>query len=166
MDCLYPANDHLRHDFDAQVIPAGQTIDVTFSFVPNTSKKYHEVVNFEINGLSQQHVDFYGQGTELKVEVADPRNKVVKLGALRVGQTLKKQVPIVNNSPAPITFRVGFTPSNTLLNDRGIFRFLPYNENVSLAPRGGTAKLDILFTPKTRIPHFSEEVGVLHCVLT
>ena len=93
------------------------------------------------------------------MEVVDPKHKILKLGVLRVGQVVKKQVPIVNKSLAPITFRVGFTPSNTLLNDRQIFRFLPLNENITLPARGGTAKVDIQFSPKSRIPQFTEEVS-------
>ena len=69
VDCLYASTNHLRHNFEAKVISAGQTVDVQFTFQPSESRKYHEVVGFEINGLSRQHVDFYGQGTELKVPV-------------------------------------------------------------------------------------------------
>lgn len=69
VDCLYKSSQVLSHGFDAQVIPAGQTIDVPFTFYPRQSKKYHEVVWFEVNGLSKQKVDFYGQGSELKVKI-------------------------------------------------------------------------------------------------
>lgn len=89
----------------------------------------------------------------------DPKHKYLKLGALRVNQPLRKQIPVVNNSPAPITFRLGFTPSNTTLNDTDIFRMTPNaNQNITLAARGGTTKIEIFFHPRSRIPQFTEEV--------
>ncbi len=60
--------------------------------------------------------------------MANPRDKIVKFGALRVGQTVKKSIPIVNNSPAPITFHLGITPSSTLLQDKNILKLTPTQE--------------------------------------
>ena len=36
----------------------------------------------------------------------EPQGKVVKLGALSIGQTVKKIVTIANNSAAPLTFKL------------------------------------------------------------
>jgi hydrocephalus-inducing protein len=57
----------LHHNFEAQVIAPKQSVDVTLSFYPREAVKYHESILFEINGLSKQAVDIYGQGTEMKV---------------------------------------------------------------------------------------------------
>ena len=92
-----------------------------------------------------------------QVEVVDPKQKIVKLGAIRVNDAIRKQVPIVNNSPAPVTFRLGFTPTNQTLADRSIFRCTPA-EKVTLQPRGGTMRVDVFFHPRNRISPFSEEV--------
>lgn len=70
---------------------------------------------------------------------------------------MKKQVVLVNKSPAPITFKLGFTPSNTALNDNRVFRFFPRNE-IKLEPKGGKEKIEIAFAPKKRIAQFTEEV--------
>ena len=90
---------------------------------------------------------------------------MVRFGALRVGQTVKRTVPIINNSPAPITFHLGVTPSSTLLQDKTVLRLTPTHD-LTLHPRGGTAKVDVVFSPKSRIPPFTEEVSQfdLHCL--
>ena len=93
-----------------------------------------------------------------QIEVANPRDKMVRFGALRVGQTVKRTVPIINNSPAPITFHLGVTPSSTLLQDKTVLRLTPTHD-LTLHPRGGTAKVDVVFSPKSRIPPFTEEVS-------
>lgn len=67
VDCLYPPTSHLHHDFEAQVISPHESADVTFTFYPREPVKYHEMVTFEINGLSKQGVEVFGLGTEMKV---------------------------------------------------------------------------------------------------
>ena len=75
-----------------------------------------------------------------QVEVADPKQKVVKLGAIRVGQTVKRSIPIVNRSPAPIAFNLGFTSSTPALQEKGVITYKPQSE-INLAPHGGTQKV-------------------------
>ena len=90
--------------------------------------------------------------------MADPKQKIVKLGALRVGNTVKKIVPIVNNSPAPITFNLALTPSSSsLLDGSGVLKISPTSE-ITLGPKGGAAKVEVVFSPKSRVPQFTEEV--------
>lgn len=97
----------------------------------------------------------------LKVELADAKtkSKIVKLGALRAHQTLRKQVPIVNNSLCPLSFHLGFTPSNVMLLENTAIQVLPEHE-ILLPAKGGRAIIEIVFTPKSRIPQFTEEVSV------
>jgi len=66
---MYEPTKHLHHDFEAQVIPANHTVDITFSFYPREARKYKETVEFEINGLSRQKVDILGIGTDMKVRL-------------------------------------------------------------------------------------------------
>ncbi|ELT89592.1 hypothetical protein CAPTEDRAFT_222082 [Capitella teleta] len=157
VDCLYTSNQVLHHNFEAQVIAPKQSVNVVLSFYPREACKYHVTLPFEINGLSKQSVEIYGLGTEMKIEVADPKMKVVKFGALRVGQTVKKIIPIINNSPASITFHLGITPSTLALQDTATLKLAPLTE-VTLAPKGGTSKVEMVFSPKCRIPQFAEEV--------
>lgn len=90
--------------------------------------------------------------------MADARQKVVKCGALRIGQTLKKIVPIVNNSGAPLTFNVTLNPVTPALQEPGVVRLLPSEQPITLPAKGGTARVEVMLCPKTRVAQFSEEV--------
>ncbi|XP_013405663.1 hydrocephalus-inducing protein [Lingula anatina] len=161
LDCLYKNSAQLHHDFEAQVLPPGKTVDINFTFYPQEVKRYIEQVTFEINGLSKQGIEIIGQGTKMKIEVANPKQKLVNFGALRVNQVVKKVIPIVNNSPAPISFNLTITPNNMALQDASILNWSPKN-NITLEPKGGTCKVEVTFSPKTRITQFTEEV-LLEC---
>jgi len=93
-----------------------------------------------------------------QVSVADARQKIVKFGALRIGQTLKKIVPIVNNSGAPLTFNVTLNPVTPELQEPGVVRLLPSEQPITLQAKGGMAKVEVMLSPKTRVSQFSEEV--------
>ncbi|XP_064641495.1 hydrocephalus-inducing protein-like isoform X2 [Lineus longissimus] len=157
VDCLYQETQFLHHDFEASVIAPGESAAVNLSFFPREAKKYHEKVEFEINGLSKQVVEIMGSGTEMRVEVANPKQKITNFGALRIDHVVKKIVPIVNNSPAPISFHLAVTPSDPLLQQPGVLILSPTSE-ITLAPRGGTRKVEVAFAPKSRVPQFTEEV--------
>ena len=36
-------------------------------FYPREARRYHEVIPFEINGLSTMNVEIFGEGTDMKV---------------------------------------------------------------------------------------------------
>jgi len=36
-------------------------------FYPREAKRYHEIIPFEINGLSTMNVEIFGEGTDMKV---------------------------------------------------------------------------------------------------
>ncbi|ESO91099.1 hypothetical protein LOTGIDRAFT_122343, partial [Lottia gigantea] len=161
VDCLYEPTNHLNHTFDAGVIGPGKSLDITFKFYPRKAIKYTESVTFEINGLSKQTVEFTGVGSEMKIEVADPKMKIVNLGSKLVGEVVKKYIPIVNNSPAPITFNLALTPTSPGLQQSDILSIAPTSA-ITLPPRGGTCKVEVAFRPKKRIAPFTEEV-MLEC---
>ena len=105
-----------------------------------------------------------------KVEVADPKQKTVRLGALQTGQSCRKTVELINRSLAPVTFRLAITPSNPALQDSDVLRVMVCNEKtqrvsrlqsseIALDAKGGRAKVDVIFEPKKRISEFSEEVS-------
>ncbi len=94
-----------------------------------------------------------------QVQVADPKHRIVKLGALRVGQSVRKTIPIINRSPAPLTFSLALTPSSVSLQEHRALRIAP-TQQITLAANGGTAKVDVAFGPKMRIPPFTEEVRI------
>lgn len=101
--------------------------------------------------------------------MANPSQKNTKLGALRIGQTVKKQIPLVNNSPSPITFHLTFTPTTPELQDRAVMKISP-TQLITLPARGGTCKVDVVFSPKSRVQPFTEEVRIyfitIKCLVT
>jgi len=92
-----------------------------------------------------------------QVEVANPKQKLIKFGPLRVGQASKHVVPIMNQSPTPITLTLSITPVSQPLQSPGVLRVLP-SEPITLQPKSGTKDVEVYFCPKTRVPNFTEEV--------
>ncbi|XP_030368417.1 hydrocephalus-inducing protein homolog isoform X2 [Strigops habroptila] len=106
-------------------------------------------------------VEAQGRGIEMKVDVVDPPGKVVKLGNLCIGQTVKKIVTIANNSAAPVTFKLRATSTVPELQEAGVLCLKPIKE-LNLKPRGDTCKVEVTFSPKRRIQPFTKEV-LLEC---
>ncbi|XP_069510876.1 hydrocephalus-inducing protein homolog [Ambystoma mexicanum] len=161
LDCLYVNTAYLEVGFQAEVLSPGESMEVSVTFYPRAAVKYRESVPFEINGHFRQAIEIFGQGTEMKIEVADPKLRIVNFGALTAGQSLKKVVPIVNHSAAPLTFSLGITPNLPVLQDPKVLRISPSTE-LMLMPQGGACKVEVTFSPKCRIPPFAEEV-MLEC---
>lgn len=101
-----------------------------------------------------------------QVGVADTRQKIVKFGALHIGQTLKKIIPVVNNSAAPLTFNVVLNPVTPALQESGVLRLLPSEQPITLQAKGGMAKVEVMLAPKTRVSQFTEEVINSRALLT
>ncbi|NXK09844.1 HYDIN protein, partial [Herpetotheres cachinnans] len=161
LNCLFTSTAHLEVDFPGYILSPGGTVEVPITFYPREAASYHELIPFEINGLSQQTVEVRGRGMEMKVDVVEPQGKVVKLGALSIGQTVKKIVTIANNSAAPLTFKLSLMSTTPELQEAGVLCLNPTNE-LSLKPKGDTCKVEVTFSPKCRIQPFSEEV-MLEC---
>ncbi|XP_051024710.1 hydrocephalus-inducing protein homolog [Acomys russatus] len=156
IDCLYTNTSHLEVNFSVDVIKSGKTLEIPITFYPREAINYREVIPFEINGLSQQTVEIKGKGTEMKILVQDPANRIVKLGAVLPGQVVKKTVSIINNSLAQLTFNQSVMFSIPELQEDKVITLEPFH-NITLKPKE-VCKLEITFAPKKRIPPFSEEV--------
>ncbi|KAM5262598.1 hydrocephalus-inducing protein homolog [Ctenodactylus gundi] len=156
IDCLYTNTSHLEVNFHVDVVKPGKTLEIPIIFYPRESISYRELISFEINGLSQQTVEIKGKGTEMKISVIDPANRIVKLGAVLPGQITKKTVSIMNNSLVPLTFNQSVLFSIPELLDPKVVTLVPF-QNITLKPKE-VCKLEVTFAPKKRIPPFSEEV--------
>ncbi|XP_070253950.1 hydrocephalus-inducing protein homolog isoform X4 [Myotis yumanensis] len=156
IDCLYTNTTYLEVSFRADVIKPGKSMEIPITFYPRESISYRELIPFEINGLSQQVVEIKGKGTEMKILVLDPANRILKLGAAQPGQVVKKTVSIMNNSQAPVTFSQSVLFSTPELREPKVITLVPFN-NITLKPKE-VRKLEIIFAPKKRVPPFSEEV--------
>ncbi|XP_010189967.1 PREDICTED: hydrocephalus-inducing protein homolog, partial [Mesitornis unicolor] len=161
LNCLFTNTTHLEVDFRGGILHPGGTVEVPIIFCPREVASYHELVPFEINGLCQQTVEVQGRGIEMKVDVVEPQGKVVKLGALSIGQTVKKTVTIANNSVAPLTFKLSLMSTTPELQEAGVLCLNPTSE-LSLKPKGDTCKVEVTFSPKCRIQPFTAEV-MLEC---
>ncbi|XP_059682609.1 hydrocephalus-inducing protein homolog [Gavia stellata] len=157
LNCLFTNTAYLEVDFPGHVLRPGGTVEVPITFYPREVASYHELIPFEINGLCQQTVEVQGRGMKMKVDVVEPRGKVVKLGALSIGQTVKKMVTIANNSAAPLTFKLRLMSTMPELQEAGVLCLNPTTE-LSLKPKGDTCKVEVTFSPKRRIQPFTEEV--------
>ena len=56
--------------------------------------------------MARHAIEITGQGTELQIQVSNPKQKVVNFGVLSVGQRIKKSVAIVNKSLATTDFKI------------------------------------------------------------
>ncbi|KAM9508694.1 hydrocephalus-inducing protein-like isoform 3-T3 [Guaruba guarouba] len=106
-------------------------------------------------------VEAQGRDIKMKVDVVDPPGKVVKLGNLWTGQTVKKIVTIANNSAAPLAFKLRVTSTVPELQEAGVLCLKPSKE-LKLKPRGDTCKVEVTFCPKRRIQPFTAQV-LLEC---
>ncbi|XP_077746033.1 hydrocephalus-inducing protein homolog isoform X4 [Canis aureus] len=156
LDCLYTNTAHLEVNFRVDVIKPGKTLEIPITFYPRESISYRELIPFEINGLSQQVIEIKGKGTEMKISILDPANRIVKLGAVLPGQVVKKTVSIMNNSHTQLTFSQSVLFSIPELQEPKVITLIPFS-NISLKPKE-VCKLEVIFAPKKRIPPFSEEV--------
>ncbi|XP_054934895.1 hydrocephalus-inducing protein homolog [Physeter macrocephalus] len=156
LECLYANTSHLEVNFRVDVVKPGETLEIPIIFYPRESINYRELIPFEINGLSQQVVEIKGKGTEMKILVLDPANKIVKLGAVLPGQVAKKTISIMNNSQAQLTFTLSVLFSIPELQEPKVITLTPFR-NITLKPKE-VRKLEVNFAPKKRVPPFSEEV--------
>ena len=65
--CKYENTAFLELLSQPSVLLPGESSEVDILFYPRECKHYHEVIPFEINGLSLMSLDILGQGTEIKV---------------------------------------------------------------------------------------------------
>lgn len=159
LDCLYSNTNQLMHDFKRVVLTPGSFLDVNFSFYPRDAIKYKEAVIFEVNGLSTKKVEFLGEGCEMKVTVVDSKHKIVKLGAQHIGSCIKRIVPIINKSLAPVTFNLLGLPASSQLKEGNIITLTP-SETITLPAKTGKIDIHVVFKPTKRIQQFLEEIFI------
>ncbi|XP_056381388.1 hydrocephalus-inducing protein homolog isoform X2 [Hyla sarda] len=166
IDCLYSNTAHIELNFCSDVLSPGDKMEVPITFYPRAAILYQETVVFKMNGHSMQLVQLQGHGIEMKIEVADPKYKVINFGAVNIGQTVKRVIPIVNKSLSPVTCSLHFSPSVPALQEPKVLSLSP-NCEVTLSAHNGLCKLEMQFTPRSRIAPFAEEVmlgcyGMMH----
>ncbi|XP_074055255.1 hydrocephalus-inducing protein homolog isoform X3 [Macrotis lagotis] len=156
LDCLYTNTAQLEVGWQVDVLKPGKSLEIPITFYPRETTSYKEIIPFEINGLLKQNIEIQGRGTEMKISVLDPENKIVKFGALLPEQIAKRTATIINQSLIPLTFNLTYMFSVTELNDSKIVSMTPCS-NIVLKPQE-TCKVEIVFSPIKRIPQFNEEI--------
>ncbi|XP_066494024.1 hydrocephalus-inducing protein-like [Tiliqua scincoides] len=157
LDCLFTNTAFLELTFQNKVLSPGGKTDIPIVFYPREAISYKEVITFEINGLLQRSIEVTGKGIEMKIEVVDPHNKVLKFGAVPPGHTARKTATIVNNSVSFVTFKLSFMSSVPELQESKVLTMTPTSD-VTLIPKEGTCYVEVTFCPKSRILPFKEEV--------
>ena len=134
-------------------------------FKPSETITYCEHVVFEINGLSKRTIMIRGEGAQMKIELANPAQKIINF-ALHINNTVTKTVKLVNYSPTPLTFMLSLLPSSSTpaLQEEGVLSVIPSGD-ITLKANKGSCNISAIFSPKSRVPYFSEEV-TLECLGT
>ncbi|KAG8143780.1 hypothetical protein E2320_000954, partial [Naja naja] len=161
VECLFINTAYLEVSFHSEALNPGEKVEIPISFYPREAISYHEVVAFEINGILQRTVEIFGKGIEMKIDVVEPPQKVLKFGAIPPGHIVKKGVTLVNNSVTFVVFSLSFVASIPELQEAKVLTMSPSGE-ITLKPQGGTCHVEVTFSPKSRILPFSEEV-LLEC---
>lgn len=99
--------------------------------------------------------------------MAAPRYKTVNLGALMIGQTVRRSIPIVNRSMLPVTVLPILSPKEPDCQDITVLRLLTTSHMTLQPPRQQgrrkveqITKVSLAFSPKKRMTQFVEEVSV------
>jgi hydrocephalus-inducing protein len=80
IECLYQSTAQLMVDFKTGFIASKQSTVCKFTFYPREQKLYRENIQFEIDGLTIVNVLIEGEGVDFRVELAEPKHKILNLG--------------------------------------------------------------------------------------
>lgn len=82
------AQSAFSYDFKQIILGPKKSTQCIVSFLPREPKIYEENLIFELNGLTKREINLYGEGTQLKLELDDPKNKLIDLGTLEIGKVI------------------------------------------------------------------------------
>ncbi len=99
--CRYESSDSLTVDCPPSVLAPGASQDVSISFSPCQSRLYREVVSVNINGLYTVKLVIMGEGSPLKLELANAVHRNLNLGAVSQGGQTSKTVQVTSATPQP-----------------------------------------------------------------
>lgn len=166
--CIPKETAHLKVLFESCLLSKGETAEAVLEFRPQEARKYSDVITFEINGFFRKNVTVKGEGSPMRIELANSSQKIVNFGALRLDEKggaahSSRTVRLVNRSPAPLTPSLSIVPSSSVpaLQEEGVLSVRPSSE-ISLKANGGTCDVTLTFAPTCRVPQFSEEL-TLEC---
>lgn len=165
--CVTKPLPHLTLSFESCLLAKEESTVAVLEFRPKEAIQYCEVITFEINGYFRKSVMVKGEGSPMRIELANPSQKIVNFGALQLtdkGMAYSyKVVKLVNHSPAALSPSLSIVPSSSVpaLQAEGVLTVEPSGE-IPLRASGGSCDITIAFKPTCRVPQFSEEV-TLEC---
>lgn len=176
IECLYQSTAQLMVDFKTGLVPSKQSGTCKFTFYPREQKPYRETIPFEIDGLTVVNVLVEGEGVDFRVELAEPKHKILNLGkqhdhddaelvhffsdllgALQAGKSVTREVCLVNRSRAAISNCYVTMTSAESSPHRDTLTIQPTSP-MSLKARGGTSTVTVKYTPRTRLAPFIEQI--------
>lgn len=92
--CRYENTESLAVDCPPSVLTPGASQDVSITFSPCEPRLYHEVLPVKINGLYTVRVSILGEGSPLRLELANPAHRSLNLGAVTRGGHTSKSVQV------------------------------------------------------------------------
>lgn len=165
--CLSKSLPHLGVQFESCLLSHGESVKAVLEFRPIEPTKYKETITFEINGFFEKSVTIQGEGSQMKIELANPTQKIVNFGTLQIDEKgfahCSRSVKLVNRSLTPLSPSLSIVPSSSVpaLQQDGVLTVEPSGE-IPLKANGGMCKVIVSFNPTCRVPQFSEEV-TLEC---
>lgn len=90
----YENNDSLAVDCPPSVLAPGASQEVSISFSPCEARMYREVLPININALYTVRVSILGEGSPLRLELANPAHRSLNLGAVSRGSQSSKSVQV------------------------------------------------------------------------
>uniref|UniRef100_A0A7S2QVW6 MSP domain-containing protein n=2 Tax=Triparma pacifica TaxID=91992 RepID=A0A7S2QVW6_9STRA len=161
IDCAFVNQRALNIESKPTVLEPGEALEIPFLFAPREMKDYEFQVPFLVNGTSKQMVAVSGKGVYARLELLDLQQSRVNFGNIVEGNSVSRNVKVVNRSAATMTFnivdedKVGFGKKKLEYNDIMYFPAGP----VTLGPHESTV-INLTFSPVKRLMQFTEELLV------
>ena len=163
-DMPFSATPFLSASASKTVLAPGETSEVLLTFSPPAVAAYEAALSFVVNGLWNVEVKVRGEGCELKLELVEPQQQQLALGAVPVYQQAARTVALVNRSRRAID--VSLLDAAAALAPKSVHLSFGGGGALEgeLRPRESRA-LEVRFAPAARIRPFSEPVVVTVCGL-
>jgi len=159
LDMTFETQPHLEVGQGAVLAP-GEALDVPIHFTPSEAKKYRDMIPFEVNGLYTTHVLVTGEGTPLKLELANSAESQINFGNVRTGHAVSKTVTLVNHSKKSVALSlVRKESAHDAVLDTCLSTYPYWGQEVVLRSKE-SLRVEINFQPPTRMPQFSCEVMI------
>ncbi|GMH58813.1 hypothetical protein TrST_g5240 [Triparma strigata] len=161
IDSAFVSQRALRIESKPTVLEPGEALEIPFLFAPREAKDYEFDVPFLVNGTSKQNVKIKGKGVYARLDLVDLHQSHLQFGSIVEGNTVSRNVKVVNKSSAELTFnivdedKVGFGKGKLEYNDIIYFPAGP----VVLGPHESCV-INLTFSPEKRLMNFTEDLLV------